>query len=571
MGDTGELFCREDLPTEEEFELLVNGILRGECENEDTIRDITEREFGLGEDTCTGDEYMETDEGAIGGTEEGPILIVVPSSESTDRVQGETVERRKLLRQLFLERFEDQNRRTSICHQIFSKRNIDRASEEISRVVQGNFRGTAYLVCDHGDHYHVVHDCHRSGKRCRCHRLVETRNVFGRAVAERIVRDNRFDIEHWINLTEYFEKDERKIVYMEICGRERSECLQDREVFIQGSGTSGQEQMVDDSVSCESPVREFVSIGSCGDSCRSGATSGNQETNQTARSSEGGKTTNVEKYIRQFLTSPITHLLSTSYWINSKYYMINIQSNWFQCVMKKISFGFNRMTVYELFEYARKLDVDKLIYSSPTEMTFDYYYDIRTSVYILDELLRFQIEEDEIKEFLETLVAVLDKTIPKKNCIHIQGPPCSGKNLFFDCITSFCINCGHLGNFNKYNSFPMMDCIDKRVIMWNEPVLEVSALETLKMVFGGDTCPVKIKYMGDKLLLRTPVICLSNNQPFPLDDAFKCRMFTYEWKQCDDLKKVIKKPHPLAFPYLLIKYGIWEDVLLNEKEMEYMS
>lgn len=569
MGDIGELFCREDIP--EEFETFVDQVIAGECENESNFGYIAENRSNIGEASCSGNVPMEISERVYGFSEQGSAAYMVPPSESITAAQRDAAERRKLLRQIFLERFESQHRRNSVCHQIFSKRSIPGANAEIKRVVQGNFRGTAYLVCDHGDHYHIVHDCHRSGQRCRCHRLDETRNVFGRAVSERVVRDNIFDIEHWINLAEYFQKDERHLIYMEVCGRERTECVQNRKVFVQGSVQARQDEMVDDTVSSESPIRDFLSFGSCGDTCRPSTAAGDEEADQAARSSEGGKTTNVEKYIRKFLTSPITHLLSTSYWINSKYYMINTQSNWFQCVMRKISFSFNRMTIYELFQYAKPLDMDKLLYSSPTEMIFDYYYDIRTSVYILDELLRFQMQdEDEIVSFLEVLLAVLDKSIPKKNCLHIQGPPCSGKNLFFDCVTSFCINCGHLGNFNKYNSFPMMDCIDKRVIMWNEPILEVSALETLKMVFGGDTCPVKVKYLGDKLLLRTPIICLSNNQPFPRDDAFTCRMFTYQWQQCNDLKKVTKKPHPLAFPYLLIKYKIWEDVELNEKEKEYI-
>ena len=573
MGESGELFAREDIPTEEEFDLL-NEILGEQEQNVHNIEFVANNEYGgqdgFGEAAHTGDVSMEISEGAADGPEEGPILIVVPSSEGAVELPRETTARRRLLRKLFLERFENQYRRNSISHQIYRKGTIRGADAEIKRVVQGNFRGTAYLVCDHGDHYHVVHDCHRSGKRCRCHRIIETRNIFGRAVAERIVRDNRFDIQHWVNLAEYFQKAERKLVYMEICGRERTECLQDREVLVQGGEQDGQEPMVEDTIGSEGPVCDFVSIGPCGNPCRPGSSTRNEETDKVAGSAEGGKTTNVEKYIRQFLTSPISHLLSTSYWINSKYYMLNTQYNWFQCVLRKISFQFNRMTLYELFEYARQLDVDKLIYASPTEMVFDYYYDIRTSVYILDELLRFQMQEDEIKPFLETLVSVLDKTIPKKNCIHVKGPPCAGKNLFFDCVCAFCINCGHLGNFNRYNAFPMMDCIDKRVIMWNEPMMESSAAETLKMIFGGDTCPVKVKYMGDKLLLRTPIICLSNNQPFPRDDAFQCRMFTYEWQQCDDLKKVQKKPHPLAFPYLLIKYRLWEDVVLNEKEQEYI-
>ena len=61
------------------------------------------------------------------------------------------------------------------------------------------------------------------------------------------------------------------------------------------------------------------------------------------------------------------------------------------------------------------------------------------------------------------------------------------KKFFFILFFYFCLNFGQVGNFNKYCSFPLMECVDKRIILWNEPLLEPTATETLKILFGGDT------------------------------------------------------------------------------------
>lgn len=115
-----------------------------------------------------------------------------------------------------------------------------------------------------------------------------------------------------------------------------------------------------------------------------------------------------------------------------------------------------------------------------------------------------------------------------------------------------------MGNFNRYCGFPLMECVDRRIILWNEPIMEPCATETLKMILGGDTVNAKVKYAPDAVITRTPVIVLSNNDVFPKDEAFRSRMYSYIWKPCNNLKKLSKKPHPLSAYMLLKKYNIVE-------------
>lgn len=45
-----------------------------------------------------------------------------------------------------------------------------------------------------------------------------------------------------------------------------------------------------------------------------------------------------------------------------------------------------------------------------------------------------------------------------------------------------------------------MECVEKQILLWNEPQCEVGSFETLKMIFAGDTCNVKVKYESDSRL-----------------------------------------------------------------------
>lgn len=157
----------------------------------------------------------------------------------------------------------------------------------------------------------------------------------------------------------------------------------------------------------------------------------------------------------------------------------------------------------------------------------------------------------------------------------VVSPPNAGKNFFFDCIIHSCIHFGQIGNFTKFNRFPLMEMVQKRIVLWNEPNYEPGAEETLKTLFGGDSSPVKVKYQQDTFVQRTPIIVLSNNDIFPKTQAFESRMYRYTWRPAHFLKFLKKKPHPLSAFYLFLRYGCmnsnnldlekWEKDLLKNK------
>lgn len=184
--------------------------------------------------------------------------------------------------------------------------------------------------------------------------------------------------------------------------------------------------------------------------------------------------------------------------------------------------------------------------------------------------MKFQFDNDKEKiyTFLLRLYEVVCKLKPKKNAFLVVSPPNGGKNLFFDCLLHSCINFGQMANFNKYNSFPLMDIVQRRIILWNEPNFEPAAEETLKTIFGGDSTAVRVKYQGDAIVQRTPVIILSNADIFPKTSAFETRMWRYYWKTASYLKLIKKKPHPLGMFYLFLKYNIMSHTNISFEKWE---
>lgn len=67
---------------------------------------------------------------------------------------------------------------------------------------------------------------------------------------------------------------------------------------------------------------------------------------------------------------------------------------------------------------------------------------------------------------------------------------------------------------NRNSSFPFNNCINKRILHWDEPNFDPNVLETLKKLFSGNEFPANVKYFNFQNLLRTPVICTANSNVF---------------------------------------------------------
>lgn len=268
---------------------------------------------------------------------------------------------------------------------------------------------------------------------------------------------------------------------------------------------------------------------------------------------------NLIGFLGQNPTAPVSLVFSMGVFIKSKFKFIDRKKTYFRAIMDEYLYDLNIRSCQEFGQWYSTLPIERLTFNAGLRSCTNYYYTLSESVYILDRLLTFQYFDNslEIKRFLSRLYCIVDRIIPKKNCMFILSAPNAGKNFFFDAVIHYFLNFGQLGNFNKFNSFPMQDCVNRRILLWNEPVLEPSAEETLKCLFGGDTINVKVKYLDDAIVNRTPVIELSNNNVFPKNEAFKSRMFFEQWRPCPELRELQKKPIPYAIYHLFLKYNIF--------------
>jgi len=188
-----------------------------------------------------------------------------------------------------------------------------------------------------------------------------------------------------------------------------------------------------------------------------------------------------------------------------------------------------------------------------------YYMDRVGTLKVISRLLEHQHGAG-TKEFLKNVVNVVDKRVPKKNTLMLVSPPSAGKTYFMDFVANFFLFVGRMGNFRKSEGFPLMDCVSKRMIVWNEPntTSEDATRDTIKMVFAGDHCPAAIKFKGPGVITRTPVFVMTNNTTIfkTSDPDWADRMYRYEWEKAPFLFFVYSYPNPMYFPDLLDMYDI---------------
>nr|ARV85888.1 nonstructural protein [Planococcus citri densovirus] len=196
---------------------------------------------------------------------------------------------------------------------------------------------------------------------------------------------------------------------------------------------------------------------------------------------------------------------------------------------------------------------------------YEYYHSRDTSLYFLDELLKFQLkgEEEIIKPFLSNLRNWFNREgldgNPKMNALCVIGPPNSGKNYFFDAIIALANNVGHIGRVNnKTNNFALQDVVNRRIVVGNEISMEEGAKEDFKKLCEGTAFNVRVKFKADCIFTKTPVLLISNNElDICWDPHFKdVRLKTIRWNTAPLLAASNKKPYPLAMYDLFDKYNV---------------
>lgn len=429
----------------------------------------------------------------------------------------------------------------------------------------GHYRRGLLQICREDTHVHVVHDCAWSNSSCRCnwYQKAKTYGADRRRDRRAHRRDpcrNRTatDIQ---NLLLYYCTKERFTVYQKIRGQ--MEGIYSEGYNIQASGLDGL---------CEIFGQMEIQIPGTGTELQQwGPDLDDDEPDQGTPSAvprrkkrKMGAQERIQlrtvEILETYPICPPEAIVKHKVWRNDPDLRFKNVSD------KEIKAAINsfkdNLTTYSIFDFQTMYnnEICQPIFSAGFGNFETYYYNIENSIKVMDELIRFQCgdDEDAIFDFIETLYNVLERKVPKLNCMVIHSPPSAGKNFFFDAVKDYYLNCGHLCSANKFNNFPFQDAEGRRIILWNEPNYSPEYLEPIKEILGGDSTSVNVKYQHDTPVYRTPVIVLTNNVvSFMKHNAFKDRLKVFRWQCAPFLVNYDKKPNPLAVYHFLDKYLVF--------------
>lgn len=140
----------------------------------------------------------------------------------------------------------------------------------------------------------------------------------------------------------------------------------------------------------------------------------------------------------------------------------------------------------------------------------------------------------------------LSQADPKRNTILIIGPSNTGKSAFIRGLKGV-MESGEICNGQVFMFEGLVG--DKKLGIWEEPLISPEAAEKTKQVLEGMETTVPVKYKKPQRLNRTPIIITSNHWPWRYCTAeegpFRNRMWILPWEHsCDPPIFTPRSSHP---------------------------
>nr|QTE03760.1 MAG: nonstructural protein [Phylloscopus proregulus Ichthamaparvovirus] len=163
-------------------------------------------------------------------------------------------------------------------------------------------------------------------------------------------------------------------------------------------------------------------------------------------------------------------------------------------------------------------------------------------------------------DFLLDFWNVMFKVPKKINVLCLQGPSNTGKTTFIRPLASIM----NFGEIVAGGQFMFQNCINKELLLWEEPLIGGDYAECCKRVFEGMTTQINIKFKAPQTLHRTPILITTNKDIWHYCDsdetAFRNRMFLYYVRLAGKIDKLksgfIRKAH-INFLNWLIKLELF--------------
>nr|AIT71975.1 nonstructural protein NS1 [Hordeum marinum Itera-like densovirus] len=407
-------------------------------------------------------------------------------------------------------------------------------------------------------HFHILHACQWYNNECRC--LGRSFDVNPRK--NKAIPIDPVDTEHIRNIMFYNTKWPRWPVYIKVAdGPEFEYVYRTESISKESIQPNRQSQQLEESYNPDES-------GPSGRQQTSLPTKRDNRCTDVPHGKPSRNGNSVEKFVEQFKlrpTWPLEHILDTKDWLESEWgtYIASdkqIQRT-FQILMK-ITMNMTYSELKMLYQNEHTMPIWGAISSKDLLNT---YYTVDESQDIVEELLDFQMQNDQLeyfddledakRKFITDLYEILEKKHQKTNTFQIVSPPSAGKNFFIETVLAFYWNTGVIQNFNRYNNFPLMEAVNRRVNYWDEPNFEPDATETLKKLFAGTALKATVKFQKEANVQKTPVIITANFDKFT-KEVWDDRIIKYYWYSCPKLKQYNKRLHPFVWSYLVDKYVI---------------
>lgn len=438
-----------------------------------------------------------------------------------------------------------------------------------------DFPGKLFIWTDEGDHIHIVHDCAYPGGQCRC-RIMQGTEIRGslQKPLRRIKYISELEPTDWANVLIYFGVSKWPSASQTwIGGRLQRSPDYDQSIRWKEMQRRSREILEGEA---EGTGHYGIGVQQRSESDREHFSSGasqygkNKRSIGEAESTVGSKRT---KFAR--IAQAIQSLLSKHYCLPATHIKHILCNDELSDFLYDPTLDKHYLAACDLFTHTHNKytfndfynlysSSNPIFYGTSTN-PFDYYHTMEDSLHYIKALIEHQFENDEeqIKYFLTNLRDWFNKLgwdgNPKMNTIYVKGPPNCGKNYFFDMIAAIAYNVGHIGRVcNKTNNFPLQDCFNRRLCIANEMSVEDSAIEDMKKLCEGTAFNIRVKYQGDKIFTKAPVLVISNNYiDFMYRSEFAgVRVHMLYWKQADLLKDSDKKPYPMCLFKLYDYYNI---------------
>uniref|UniRef100_A0AB74ULK2 Nonstructural protein 1 n=1 Tax=Scindoambidensovirus sp. TaxID=2809839 RepID=A0AB74ULK2_9VIRU len=436
------------------------------------------------------------------------------------------------------------------------------------------YPGKLFIWTDEGDHLHLIHDCPYSNGTCRC-RIFKGEDLRFpvRSPMRRLRNIQELDQIDWTNVILYFILSKWKSQsQIWIGGRLQRSADHDQVIRWRSVQTKSREILAreDEGVGYNSSSQEHNQQNS-GVIVRESTQSAGEKRRQAAADQpvrrKRGKferiSETVSSLLKQTYCIPAHHIrdifahdpISDCLYDPSAQKFVDAACQLFTQRVNHFTMSMFR-AVYE--------QCNPIFYAN-SKNPFDYYHTREESVEIVKELLEWQYggDEERIKMFLTNVRDWFNKKgwegNPKCNAITIIGPPNSGKNYFFDMLGAIAFNVGHIGRVNnKTNNFALQECYGKRMVIGNEISMEEGAMEDFKKLCEGTAFNIRVKFQGDKIFTKAPVLLISNSalQITNHPHFENVRNKTMRWSQAPLLAKSTMKPYPLCIFDIYNMYDI---------------